>query len=88
MAPLCLFAESGIVSKLRLIGFLLFATGLWAHEAGLLTQLLNVRLVGEIPGKPRPFNNLPSAAEIAPTAALSSSPTTATAAIPPRFQSL
>jgi len=52
--------------KLALVVFCILAKTLWPQDTGSLAQLPNGRLLGEVPGHPHPFNNLPTAAAVSP----------------------
>ena len=57
---------SGHRSKFCFVLLLIFACCVVAQEAPRTTQLPNGKLLGEVPGKPRPINNLPTAVALSP----------------------
>jgi DNA-binding beta-propeller fold protein YncE len=58
--------RSGHRSKFCFALLLIFACCVGAQETPRSTQLPNGKLLGEVPGKPRPINNLPTAVALSP----------------------
>ncbi len=58
--------RSGRFSKLSFVFLLFLACSLVAQEAPRSTQLPNGRLLTDVPGNPRPINNLPTAIALSP----------------------
>ncbi|MGB2592042.1 MAG: hypothetical protein WAJ96_15410 [Candidatus Acidiferrum sp.] len=54
------------IGTLFLLSLLLIATPLLAQEAPQTVQLPNGKMLGEVPGSPRPINNLPTAIALSP----------------------
>jgi DNA-binding beta-propeller fold protein YncE len=58
--------RSGHLSKFSFVLLLFLACSLVAQEAPRTTQLPNGKLLADVPGNPRPINNLPTAVSISP----------------------
>src|SRR5258705_6501527 len=58
--------RSGRFSKLSFVFPLFLACSLVAQEAPRSTQLPNGKLLTDVPGNPRPINNLPTAIALSP----------------------
>ena len=58
--------RSGRISKLSFVFLLFLACSLAAQEAPRSTQLANGKLLTDVPGNPRPINNLPTAIALSP----------------------
>jgi hypothetical protein len=58
--------RSGYLSNLSFLFLLLLACSLVAQEAPRSTQLPNAKLLTDVPGNPRPINNLPTAIALSP----------------------
>jgi len=58
--------RSGHFSKFSFVLLLVLTCSLVAQEASRTTQLPNGKLLADVPGNPRPINNLPTAVSISP----------------------
>jgi len=58
--------RSGHLSKFSFVLLLFLACSLVAQETPRTTQLPNGKLLADVPGNPRPINNLPTAVSISP----------------------
>jgi DNA-binding beta-propeller fold protein YncE len=56
----------GVVRKLTLLSLVVLAPTVFGQEAPQQVQLPNGKLLGDVPGTPRPINNLPTAMAVSP----------------------
>ena len=58
--------HSSLFGHVFLLLLLSLAASLFAQDAAHITQLPNGKLLDEVPGNPRPTNNLPTAISLSP----------------------